>query len=86
VNTLSNLACQYDKLWYVAELILDPNQVRNGVLRTIINVGISLEIAELILVTLHTIEMGLNCQPYYRQRAVSPVLLIDDRCHHITPL
>jgi hypothetical protein len=38
----------------------------NGMQRTIINVGISLEIAELILVTPHTIEMGLHCQPHYR--------------------
>jgi hypothetical protein len=66
VNSLSNLHFSTTGLVRSRTNFWIQIKLGNGVQRTIINVGISLEIAELILVTPHTIEMGLHCQPHYR--------------------
>jgi hypothetical protein len=42
---------------------LDPSLIRNGVQRTIVNVGIDLEIVKIDLMLVHPIENQLGCQP-----------------------
>jgi hypothetical protein len=53
-----------DRLVAQENKFFGSNQIRNGAQSTIINVGINLEIAELILVTPHTIGTKLHCQPH----------------------